>query len=661
VLFSQVKIKNLTLKNRIVMPAITLNYDPAGSVTQRMIDLYRERARGGAGLIMIGGAAVDADGVAGGFISIHDDQLIEGHRKLVTEVKRAGARVGLQLIHTGRYSFGFRDGKDVVAPSPLASRLTGFTPREMTTDDIRRVVDCFGQAALRAVQAGYDLVEIIASAGYLISQFLSPVTNQRTDEYGGSYAHRMRFGLEVIRTVRDRVGPDFPLSVRLGGNDFMTGGNTMEEIVQFAAELEKASVDLINVTGGWHESYVPQISSEVPAGGYSYLAQQVKSAVNLPVAASNRINDPQIAEEILSLGHADLVSVGRGFLADPDWANKAQSDPASIRKCIACGTCLDHLFSGQAVVCAINPQCGREREMAIVPANDPKKVIIIGAGPAGLEAARVAALKGHLVSLWEKSDTIGGQWNLAAKAPGKEEFCSLLIYYHTVLNDLGVEIKFNTTATSAKVKSAFPDAVIVATGAKPYCLDLVIKGDPPIIDATEVLKGHPVTGPDIVIIGAGSVGCETAVYLAEKGTISADVVKFMMLHQSETPETIYKLLTQGYYNIKVVEMTKHAASDMGKATRWALLKQMNIRGIKTIFQAKVIEINPSGVKVVSHTGEESELHADTVIMAAGSQSNNDLYQHLLGEVPEIHLIGDAVAPGRVMKAIYQAFEVALRV
>jgi 2,4-dienoyl-CoA reductase (NADPH2) len=540
--------------------------------------------------------------------------------------------------------------------------LTGYVPKEMSSSDISQVINSFGEAARRAKQAGYELIEVIGSTGYLISQFLSPLTNLRTDEYGGSYTNRMRFGLKVIEAVRSQVGPDFPISVRLGGSDFVSGGNTLKEIAEFARELEKASVNLINITGGWHESTIPQISHEVPVGAYSYLAHGIKSAVNIPVAASNRINDPQVAEEIISTGQADLVSVARGFLADPSWGNKAQAGETTlIRKCIACMNCLDRLFSGQDVLCAINPQCGRETEMTITPANDPKKVVVIGAGPAGLEAARVAAEKGHMVSLWEKEDKIGGQWNLAAIPPGKEEFRSLLDYYQAVLEELDVDIKLNTTATADTVKSVFPDAVIVATGAQPSPAEITIVGQPLVMGAEDVLKGQPVVGPDIVIIGGGTVGCETAVFLAEKGTVNAAALKFMILHHSEEPQTIYDLLTRSHYSVKVVETSKHVAGDMGKATRWALMKQIRMRGIEIITGCKVDEINSLGIKMINNAGEVTDLKADTVVVAAGSHPNNHLYQELKNDLPEVYLTGDAVNPGHLMAAIHQAFAIARQI
>lgn len=657
-LFNEIMIKNLKLKNRIIMPAISLNYAPDGHINQRIIDFYTERACGGAGLIILGGAAIEESNSGGGLISIHSDEFIDGHSKVVKAVKDNGARVGLQLFHAGRYSFGFLLGKDVTAPSPVTSRLTGHKPREMNREDILRVIEYFGDAAVRARRAGYDLVEVIASAGYLISQFLSPVTNHRNDEYGGTLENRMRFGLQVIENIRTKAGGDFPLSVRLGGSDFIPGGVSAEEIDIFASELEKASVDLVNVTGGWHESYTPQIMSEVPRGAYAYLAARIKKKLNIPVAASNRINDSRMAEEILANHQADLVSIARGFLADPHWAEKTRWNDPRLRKCIACMSCLDRLFSGSDVLCAINPQCGKEKENAIKPAGDPNKVVIIGAGPAGLEAARVAGLKGHLVSLWETSDKIGGQWNLACAAPGKQEFASLLDYYTQALADLDVEINLNTTATVPMIRKIFPDAVILATGAQPYEPEMPVNGKPFIVNAHEVLNGTPVSGPDIVLIGGGSVGCETALFLAAKGTIDADTLKFLMLHEAEDIATLKALITRGSYRIHLIETGPHLAPDIGKSTRWALMKHLNLMGVNIYTGYKVTEINTDGIMAVNNNGAALELKADTVVMATGSKPVAALYQALKDYELKTFLVGDATGSGKVLNAIHQAFTVA---
>lgn len=660
-LFSSINVGNLTLKNRIVMPAIDLGYCPDGMVNKRMINFYRERAHGGAGLIMVGGAAIDASGIYGGFVAINDDTMIDGHRELATAIKKAGATPGIQLFHSGRYSFGFANGYDVVAPSPVASKLTGHVPRELTIPEIKDLVIAFGDAAVRARKAGYEVIEVISSAGYLINQFLSPLTNRREDEYGGSFANRMRFGLEVIRTIREGVGPDTVLSVRLGGSDFIPGGNTWREMSAFAAELEKATVNMINVTGGWHEAYIPLIQAEVPRGGYAYLAGKIKEKVSIPVVSSNRINDPETAEKILAGGQADLVSVARGFLADEHWGVKARKRPETIRRCIGCMTCLEQILDHEmksegGVLCAINPRCGFEEKRVIKPAIEPKKFLIIGAGPAGLEAARVAALQAHQVTVWEKGTTIGGQWNIASVPPGKGEFASLTDYYQNVLPLLGVEIVFNKEADIEAVKAENADYILVAAGARPAALKVPIAKDAQVLNAWDVLNASPLYGQDIVVIGGGSVGCETAIYIAELGTIDAETTRFLMLHQAEDYDTIRQLLTSGTHQVSIIEAAPRLAVDMVKGIRWTVIKHLRTMGIDVHLNSPVKEITAEGV-LVEKDGHEVLIKADTVVIAVGSKSEQALYEQLSSQLENVLLLGDARHPGKVMDALHGAFNI----
>lgn len=653
-LFEPVKIGNLTVANRIVMAAMNLGWANDGEINQRIIDFYVERARGEAGLIVVGGATVEPPITNGGFISIHDDSLLAGHKMLTSAVKAAGACIGLQLFHAGRYSFDFLGGKDVFAPSPIPSKLTGHTPKELSIPEIKNIVCNFADAAGRAQTAGYQLVEFIMSAGYLASQFLSPLTNQRSDEYGGSMENRMRFPLEVIASIRKQVGSDFPIGVRLGGSDFMEGGNGWQEMSLVARELEKASVNILNVTGGWHEAPIPQIQSEVPRGSYAYLAAKIKEQVSIPVVASNRINNPALAENILQNGQADLVTVARGFLADPEWASKARQGKP-IRTCIACMTCLDTLFMGQGLQCAVNPQCGRENQQ-IIKSPQAKKFLVVGSGPAGLEAARIAALKGHQVTIWEKADRIGGQWNIALVPPGKQEFKSLLDFYEQELAYLGVEIVLNKTADPASVKSGNYNVVLIATGAVPRSLPFLPQADANVINAWDVLNGSPVKGPNIVVVGGGSVGCETALFLAEKGTLDPESLKFMMLNRTEKPDTLFELLTRGSLQVKLIEMGDSLASDMGRSPRWGALRHMRTLGVEAITNVKVSAIAPGHVKIVTMNNEEHQLKADTVVLAIGSISNDRLHYELKNQMDEVYLLGDATGPAKLINATQQAFD-----
>jgi 2,4-dienoyl-CoA reductase (NADPH2) len=654
-LFEPIKIHNLMIKNRIVMPGFHLNYAQEGAVTEKLINFYEARSKGGTGLIMIGGAAIEPNGVFAGWISMHEDGLIPGHKRLTDAVKSHGARIGLQLLQQGRYSAGFTEGKDVFAPSAVRSRMTGCIPRELTREEIQKVIMDFGAAARRAREAGYDLVEISSSAGYIINQFLSPFTNLRQDEYGGSLPNRMRFGLEVIAEVRRQVGPDYPISVRLGGQDYIEGGATWQDVQVFAKELEKASVNLFNVTGGWHETAIPQLNGDVPAGAYSYLAGKIKSQVAVPVVASNRIASPRIAEQVLLAGKADMVSVARGLLADPEWPEKARKGHKPLRKCIACMLCLDQIFKRQPVICAVNPLCGDDNQ--VIPAAEIKrKILVVGAGPAGLEAACTLAERGHQVTVWEKQEAIGGQWRLAAVPPGKADFLPLLSYYEERMAQAGVELILGKPATPEETLARGADAVIIASGAQPVSEVPFPCETVRVLQAWEVLAGAPVEGSNILVVGGGSVGCETALYLAEQGALDADTAKFMLIHEAEPPDEIRKLLLTGSYKITIVEQQKSLARDMNNATRWLLLKNLDMFGVNIYTQASVEGVSASGA-TLRQDDAPLTIKADTVVLALGARADNALYEALTGQ-PDVYLLGDARRPGKVHEAIHEAHKLA---
>lgn len=656
-LLTPITVRSTEIPNRIVMSAMHLSYTDNGYANERIYRFYEERARGGAGLIMVGGCQIDHHGYSS-MISVSDDKYIPQLKVLTSRVHRYGSKIGCQLFQAGRYSFSFLSGVQSVAPSPVYSPLTRETPRELSTDEIYQVITSFGQAARRAREAGFDLVEVIGSAGYLISQFLSPLTNFRSDEFGGSLENRMRFGLEVVREVRRQVGDDYPVGIRLAGHELVPGGTPHEEIVAFARELEKAGVDLINVTGGWHESRVPQITMNVPEGAFVYLAQAIKRAVNAKVVASNRLNDVRMAERILLNRQADMISIARGLIADPELPLKVRDGRIShIRRCIACNQgCMDHTFGMGIVECLVNARAGHEWEMETVPAVAPKRVLVIGGGPAGMEAARVAAERGHKVSLWEKADRLGGQLQLAAVPPGRSNFRYLVDYLVNRLQDLGVDIILNRTADRRKVKDFGPEAIVVATGAVPMVPAIPGADKHHVVQAWEVLKGDLDLGDEIVVIGGGAVGCETALFLAHAGTIDADTLRFLMVHKVEAPERLYQLSTRGRKHVTLIEQQPRVAQDVGRSNRWVLYHDLVRYGVDLKTSTRVTAIEENGV-VVETDNTVQKIKADTVVLAVGSRPENDLFNQLQGIAPEVHLIGDAREPRKAMEAIHEGFKV----
>ncbi len=657
ILFEPIKVGQMELKNRIAMPAIHHSYTPDNFVNERLIKYYATRARGGAGLITVGGCTIDTLGQGPMMIGLHNDEFIAGLEQLARAIKDNGAAAAAQLYHAGRYTHSIMTGKQPVAPSAIASRLTRETPKEMTLEDIENVQESYAQAARRAREAGFDAVEILASAGYLICQFLSPLTNQRTDQYGGSWENRKRFGLEVVSRVKKAVGDDYTVNVRISGHDYMPESNTNQEATLFARELEAAGIDCINVTGGWHESRVPQITGELPRGGFAYLARGIKEAVGIPVIASNRINDPLVAEEILKQDMADLVNMGRPLIADPDLpAKTAEGKFDSIRRCIACNQgCFDMVFTFQDVQCTVNPMAGKEYETEIKPADKPRKVLIIGGGPAGMETARLAAMRGHKVSLWEKGSRLGGHLHYAAMPPGKHDFITLLDYYEHELPKNGVEIVLNREAAADEIMAEEADVVVVATGARPAEAPFPIDEAAPVVSALQILDNSVVPGKRVVIIGGGSVGCETAVKTAEIGTLPAENLKFLMDFDAETPEKLRELLNRGTREVTLVELEKGIGRDIGVSTRWVTIKCIRRLGIRVMDQYAVKEVNKSGV-LVEKEGEETLLPADTVALATGAVSNNPLAEELEGRVPELHSTGDARKPRKITEAVKEGFD-----
>jgi len=657
VLFEPLRIRDLEIKNRIFMPAMHMNMAQDYQVTDTLVDFYAERARGGAGIISVGYATVDDLSGSTMNIGAHHDDFIPGMARLARAIQDNGAHASVQLNHSGRYNFSIlMNGKEPVAPSAVASRMTRETPRALAVEEIRQIIDAFAQAALRVKKAGYDAVEVLSGTGYLISQFLSEVTNKRTDEYGGSFENRMRFGLEVMRAIKEATGEPFPLVVRINCNEFMPGGLGRKQLQQYAVKLADAGVDALCINVGWHEARVPQIIAGVPRGVFGYLSRGIRDVVNVPVIASHRINDPDLAREMIGDGMCDMVAIGRGLIADAMLPEKARTGrEKEIVHCIACAQgCFDHLFQLKPVACLCNPRAGRERETEIRKAETPKKVMVVGGGAAGMSAAASAADLGHDVTLYESSDRLGGQLHLAGAPPGREEFVQLARDLQSQLAARGVKIVLNTEVNEALVEKEAPQAVILATGALPMSPPIPGADLPNVVQAWDVLDGKVRTGRRVVILGGGAVGVETALLLADKGTLSGDALKFLLLNRAEEPQDLYELATRGTKDVLVVEMIDKVGKDIGKSTRWAMMQDAERAGIATRTATKALEIMETGVKVESGEGVE-EIPADTVVMAAGARSHNPLQEVLEKRGIPVTVAGDARRLAKAFEAVHQGF------
>ncbi|MGB3209335.1 MAG: FAD-dependent oxidoreductase [Desulforhopalus sp.] len=656
-LFRSIFIGPTELKNRIVMPAMHLNMCKNFMVTEQLIEFYRERANGGVGLISVGYATVDELSGSPANIGAHLDEHLPGLTALAQAIHDGGARSAVQLNHAGRYNSSFfLGGRKPVAPSPIASRLTRETPEELGLHQIQEIIRRFGEAAERVRIAGFDLVEILAGTGYLISEFLSPLTNRREDRYGGSLENRMRFGLEVILEVKSRLGDDFPILVRLNGNDFMEGGIGPEDLLAFAVALDEAGVHALCVNVGWHEAQVPQIVTKVPRGVFAYLARDIKKRVSVPIIASHRINDPRIARLLISQNFCDMVAIGRALIADPWFPKKMQTGrEKEIVHCVACGQgCFDNIFKMRSVECLCNPRAGHEHERQPAKTYTPRTVMVVGGGVAGMSAAIAAAERGHRVSLYEKGLRCGGQLYLAGAPPGRGEFKVFGedLGRQLVLHD--IKIMLNSFVDGAVLQQEHPDRLILATGGEPITPDIPGVEREKVVQAWDVLAGKVSTGRKVVIVGGGSVGIETALLLAEEGTLSGDDLKFLLVNNAVSPEKLYQLATEGTKEVVVVEMADSLGANFGKSTRWGMLQDVNRFGVKALMQARVLEITGEGVRI-EHDREEQLLIADSIVLAVGTRAVNPLEKVAkeLGIV--FSVVGDALTPSTVFEANHQGY------
>jgi 2,4-dienoyl-CoA reductase (NADPH2) len=633
-LFSPIKIGKMELKNRVEFAPVTDNFGIDDYVTDRMIKFYEDRAKGGVGLINIGYFTVNYPHNPLG-IGMYDDKFIPGIRKLTDACHAHGAKVGVELAFEENYAKRRGGPFEYIGPSDIATRAGKQRPRPLTTAEVEEIVEQFGDAARRAVEGGFDLIHILGSAGYPIAQFASPLTNRRTDKYGGSFEKRLLLHTEIIQSMKKKAGDDCIISWRMGGQDFMPGGNTLEDSVKIAQWLEKQGVQVINVTTGWHDSGVPFIQYFVPKGNWIFMGERIKKGINIPVIVGTRIVDPIMADKIIGEGRADMIYLARPLIADAELVNKAKEGRFDdIVPCTSCCLCFDAWSRTEPVYCQVNARAGRELEFNIIPARQKKKVFVVGGGPGGMEAARVAGLRGHKVTLFEKSDKLGGALNAAGAPSVKDGVGYFRDYLIKQMKKEGIEIRLNTEVENTIIEKERPDAVIVATGATPIIPDIPGVRGKNVVLAADVMGGKKSVGNKVVIVGGGMVGCELADFLHEE---------------------------KGKSDITILEMLPKIAVDVGPTLRWVVRKRLNEFKIKIKTNARVSEITDKGVKSVCG-GSTEVFEADTVVIATGYEPWNKLVREIEGKAGvSVDAVGDCDKIGRIAEAVESGFRAALKV
>jgi 2,4-dienoyl-CoA reductase (NADPH2) len=638
-----------TLRNRTLMGSMHTGLEEKPGGFERMAAYFAERARGGVGLMVTGGIAPnDEGGVYSGAAKLTNAGEAEQHRIVTQAVHEAGGKICLQILHAGRYAYSPKQ----VAPSAIKAPINPFTPRELDEEGIEKQIQDFVTCSTLAQSAAYDGVEIMGSEGYFINQFLAAHTNHRTDRWGGSYENRMRLAVEIVRRVREAVGPQFIIIFRLSMLDLIEGGSSWEEIVQLAKAIEQAGATIINTGIGWHEARIPTIATKVPRAAFSKVTAKLRGSVGIPLITTNRINTPEIAEQILSEGDADMVSMARPFLADPEFVNKAAAGRADeINTCIGCNqACLDHTFGGKLTTCLVNPRACHETELNYVPTRQLKRIAVIGAGPAGLAAATVAAERGHKVTLFDSASEIGGQFNIAKRVPGKEEFFETLRYFARKLQTTGVEVRLNQRVAVTDLVSAGYDDIILATGIAPRTPAIPGIDNPKVLSYLDVILAREPVGHSVAVIGAGGIGFDVSEFLVHQGvSTSLDREAFWKEWGIDTALQarggVAGIKPEPHAPARQVFLLQRKASKvgdgLGKTTGWIHRTGLKNKQVQMLNSVEYLRIDDAGLHIRIGEGEEKLLPVDNIVICAGQDPLRELYDGLVDAGQSVHLIGGA--------------------
>jgi len=649
-LFEPLDLGFTKLENRILMGSMHTGLED-GNNHDRLIAYFCERARGGVGLMVTGGYAPNIAGWVKPFAGMLVTRRAAKKHKTVTDaVHKEGGRIAMQILHAGRYAYH----PLAVAPSKIKSPISPFKPRELSARGVEKQIAAFVRCAVLAREAGYDGIEIMGSEGYLINEFLVEHTNQRNDEWGGSYANRMRFALEIVQRTREAVGSDFIIIYRLSVIDLIPNGSSWDEVIQLAQGIEQAGATIINSGIGWHEARIPTIATSVPRAAFTWVTEKLKEVVSVPVITSNRINTPEVAEKVLANGHADMISMARPLLADPEFALKAKENRSDeINTCIACNqACLDHTFSSKLSSCLVNPRACHETELNYIAATTSKKIAVVGAGPAGLSASTVLASRGHSVDLYDAAGEIGGQLNMAKTVPGKEEFHETIRYYQKQIELTGVNVKLNTTAEPSMLKGY--DEVIVATGVTPRNPKIPGQDNKRVLSYIDVLRHKVPVGEKVVIIGAGGIGFDVAEYLihSESSPDSLDLASWLSAWGVADPAdsrggVVAMNFPESPREITLMQRSAgKLGAKLGKTTGWIHRSTLKHAGVAMVGGLQYGDISNDGVKVTFAGDGDETFPADNVILCSGQVPRRELYDSLMEQAdsdvhPKVHLIGGA--------------------